>query len=562
MQGSSIQLNLDGIKYLAITHHDLAMMHYSKDEKDKALFYFQEAIKYFDKIYIEISASYKVNETVLADLKTQINGVRNRIIEISCELAQSNQENEQYPKAIEHYSTAIYYSPDNAELYYNLGKCVYATGAYNSALLLLDRALQISQSVFDAYRVIGDIYVYNIQNPQKAIEYYEQYINFNGSNGLVYNMLGHLYEKIGKYQNIEKQVAMFEKCTELMPDFKCGIKNLALVYPRIGKNEQAIACYHKLFKLGPTMDDRFDYACLKIKMGDFEQGWKYYEYRFQKENGPTHYPQIKKPKWQGEKIPTKTLLVQYEQGFGDSIQFFRYLPQIKPLVSKIIFRVQNDLVDLFKINSSDIEIVGMDTPLEAIKFDYHTPLMSLPHILKIKKDDIPSTQGYIKADANKAQEYKKKVFNHDSLKIGISFQGSKDGNERRNIPLETFYPLTQLSGVKVYSFQKGFGSEQLQNLPADVQMIDLGTGFRDFSDTAAALSNLDLFVTSDNGVFNLAASMGVKTFLLLNQDSEWRWFFDEEKTPWYDSVKIFKKQNEEDDWSLLMQKVVDEIRQK
>jgi hypothetical protein len=188
--------------------------------------------------------------------------------------------------------------------------------------------------------------------------------------------------------------------------------------------------------------------------------------------------------------------------------------------------------------------------------------MSLPHILKIKKDDIPSTQGYIKADANKAQEYKKKVFNNDSFKIGISFQGSKDGNERRNIPLETFYPLTQIPGAKVYSFQKGFGSEQLQNLPADVEMIDLGTGFRDFSDTAAALSNLDLFVTSDNGVFNLAASMGVKTFLLLNQDSEWRWFFDEEKTPWYDSVKIFKKQNEEDDWSLLMQKVVDEIRQK
>ena len=116
--------------------------------------------------------------------------------------------------------------------------------------------------------------------------------------------------------------------------------------------------------------------------------------------------------------------------------------------------------------------------------------------------------------------------------------------------------------VKIYSFQKNLEAKQLQQLPENVEIVDLGADFKDFSDTAAAIENVDLFVTSDNSVFNLAATMEKNTFLLLNRFSEWRWFFDEEKTLWYDSVKIFKKQNEQESWDLLMQRVINEINLK
>jgi hypothetical protein len=268
---------------------------------------------------------------------------------------------------------------------------------------------------------------------------------------------------------------------------------------------------------------------------------------------------MEKPQWKGEDISNSTLLVHYEQGYGDSIQFCRYISLIKPLARQIIFRVHEGLLDLMKLNLSDIEVVGESTKLEDLHFDYHIPLMSILTLIDATTDNMPLSEGYLKADSNKVEEYRKKYFSNNSIKIGISYNGAKFGNRKRNVPLKYFYPLTKLPNVKLYSFQKGFGSEQLEDLPSDVEIIDLGKTFKDFSDTAAAMENIDLFVTSDNGVFNLSAAMGKKTFLMLNKFSEWRWFYDNETTPWYKSVKIFKKQEESDSWDLLVDRIAQTI---
>jgi tetratricopeptide (TPR) repeat protein len=557
MQESTQRLNLEGIKFLSIMYHDLGMLHYSKREFEKALSFLQEAHKLLGIIYTDLNRTKLVDPDVLEDFKEQMDGIEAKIAETTERLRKEGRK--ELFDTIEHYKNVLYQTTGDDNAFYNIGKSLLEIGAYNSALIFLNKCLSINSENSEAYRMVGDIYSYQKNEPIKAITYYEKYLEYNPNNGLVYNMLGHLYESASKYENIDKQLEYFQKSVDLMPDLKCAIKNLALVYPRVGRNEDALKCYHRLFELGPSMDDLFDYACLKIKMSDFQEGWKYYEHRFQKENGATFYPPIDLPKWTGENIPNSTLLVQYEQGFGDSMQFFRYLPQLKKFAKKIIFRVQDSLVDLLKINAGDIEVVGVRVPLQALQFDYHVPLMSLPYLLKASIDNIPKTEGYLKADEAKTQTYKEKYFDNDCFKIGISWNGSKDGNARRNIPLEVFYPLSKLPNVKIYSFQKGFGSEQLENLPEGVEIINLGDTFNDFSDTAAAMSNLDLFISSDNGVFNLAGCMGQRTFLLLNQDCEWRWFFDAETTPWYDSVKIFKKIEETDGWEALMQRVFHEL---
>jgi tetratricopeptide (TPR) repeat protein len=394
-----------------------------------------------------------------------------------------------------------------------------------------------------------------------AIVYYEESIKINPKDANIYNMIGYMYKKIGnKYQNLDKQIKYFEKAIELAPNHIQAIRSLAVTYPLVGRTQESIEYFHKLFELGPAMDDYVAYARLKIQLGDFEEGWKYKEYRFLREDNLIGYPEIDKPKWEGQKIPHETLLVHYEQGLGDTIQFCRYLEQAKPLAKKVIFRVQNELVDLLKISMDGIEVFGMSTPLEELSFDYHVPLMSLLHLTNASIDNIPLTQGYIKADKNKAETYKKEFFNNDCIKIGISYNGAKFGNRRRNVPLSYFYPIAKLKNIKIYSFQKGYGSEQLEKLPPDINIVDLGSTFNNFSDTAAAMANLDLFITSDNSVFNLAGAMGMKTCVLLNKYSEWRWFFDEETTPWYDSVKIFKKQNEDESWDLLMQKILRQVQ--
>lgn len=390
-----------------------------------------------------------------------------------------------------------------------------------------------------------------------AIVYYEESLKITPEDANVYNTIGYLYKIIGnKYQHLDEQIKYFEKAIELDPQCIQTIRNLAVTYPLVGRGEEAVKYFKKLLELEPVVDDYVAYSHLQIQLGNFTEGFKYYEYRFQRKGNPLEYPKFDKPRWEGQNISDKTLLVHYEQGFGDSIQFFRYLEQTKPLAKKIIFRVQDELVDLFRINIENIDIVGLSTPLSELSFDYEIPLLSILHATNATIDNIPFTQSYLKADKTKTEKYKKEFFNNNCMKIGISYNGAQFGNERRNVPLGCFYPLAKLKNIKLYSFQKGFGAEQLKNVPSDIEIIDLGATFNDFSDTAAAMANVDLFITSDNSVFNLAGAMGKKTFVLLNKHSEWRWFYDEETTPWYDSVKIFKKQNEEDDWNLPIEKII------
>lgn len=414
---------------------------------------------------------------------------------------------------------------------------------------------------FEKYIKLADEHYQN-GNFESALDYYKKYLEKDPQNAVIHNIVGYIYKKINAYENLDEQIKHFEKALELKPDYEVAIRNLAFAHTRAAQHQKALEYFEKLLGLNPLPDDYSAYACLKICLGDFEDGWKYYEYRFLKNFGRTFYPEINKPRWDGQEIKDKTLLIHYEQGFGDTIQFFRYLEQVKPLVKNIIFLVQKEMLDLIKHNDGQIQVINESISLKEIEFDYHIPLLSLPLVLKATKQNIPFAEGYINADKEKIQLYKKTFFNNNKFKIGISWQGATTGNARRDVPLQFFYSLGKLKNVQLYSLQKSYCSGQFDNLPSDFNIINLGKDFKDFSDTAAAMANLDLFITSDNSVFNLAGAMGKETFVLLNKDSEWRWFLDEETTPWYKNVKIFKKQDENESWSIQMEKIINTLSKK
>lgn len=565
IEEKNLENNIDGCRNLYILCSDLGMVSYEKKEYKKALNHFKEALEHYDLLYDNISKNPETPNDLLESLQQQVADVKSKIIGISSKLGDEEFKKKRLEEALNYYKNLLPYVFNNLALYFRIGYCLKELGAYTAAVRFLEKVAKLEPENTEHLRVIGDIYNYNLGNSEKAIEYYTQYVEHTPANKLfhiIYNILGHLYENVDKYGTSDIQIEYFEKAVELAPDFQSALRNLAIVYPRVGRDADAIECYHKIFKLGATMDDYFDYAALQIKQENFEEGWKYYEYRFSKENGATPYPKMKQPKWKGQAIPDKTLLVQSEQGFGDSIQFFRYLPQLKSLAKKVIFRVQNSLVDLLQSNTDFIQVVGNAKKPEELNFDYHVPLMSLMHLLDARVENIPYPEGYIKANPELVEKFRKQFFDNDCLKIGITWHGSAVGNERRNIPLSAYYPLTQLKNVKVYSFQKDKGTEQIFNLPKDVEIIDLGKEFQDFSDTAAAMANLDLFITSDNAVFNLAGAMGKETFVLLSADAEWRWFFCDKTMPWYDSVRIFKKKLEKDSWDLIMTDVVKTVAEK
>lgn len=440
--------------------------------------------------------------------------------------------------------------------YNSLGEDAYAQGDYICAIDFFKKSINLNPEHSYTYFIVGYIYSEYINDFVNALDYFKKYLEKEPQDVKVYVIIGHLYKRLDYYGYLKEQIQYFEKALEFMPDDKEIMKSLAYAYLGLEKSQEAVHYFQKSFNSATSANDYFIYGCQQMKLGNFDEGWKYYEYRFVKEYGKTHYPLFKQTKWSGQPITDKTLLVQNEQGFGDSLQFSRYLQKLKPMCKKVIFRIQNELEDLFKINDSQIEIVSESTPISELSFDYHVPVMDLVRLMDNQLDGTPSSEGYIKADTNKVEKYKKHFFDNNNLKIGICWHGAANGNNLRNILLEVFYPLTKLENVKVYSFQKGLGSEQLENLPQDIEIVDLGKTFNDFSDTAAAMANIDLFISSDNGVFNLAGAMGKKSFLLLNKPSNWRWFFDEETTRWYDNVRIFKKQDKNESWESLMQKII------
>lgn len=415
------------------------------------------------------------------------------------------------------------------------------------------------EDTFNKLRLLGDENV-NKGFFVEAIEYYKKCVEIQPQNVIMYNRIGHIYEKLSESEYLDEQIKYFEKALSIDPDYSLTLRNLAFVYFKAERYEESFSCFHKLLSGKPLTDDYVAYGCRKIQVGDFEEGFKNYEYRFKKTYGITEYPEFDKPRWKGESLPDKTLLVQWEQGFGDSVQFFRYLALAKPFFEKIIFRVQDSLVDLFKINTNDIEIVPGSQDIKELSFDYHVPLLSLPLVLKSNIQNIPSAEGYLKADKEKTEKYRKEYFDNKCFKIGITWCGMATGNRRRDVPLKYFYNAAKLDNVKIYIIQKNFNRDELKNVFPDVEVIDLGKTFNDFSDTAAAIANLDLFLTSDNSVFNLAGAMGIPTYVLLNKFSEWRWFLDENKTPWYDSVRIFKKRIEHEKWNFVMDSAIKAIK--
>lgn len=561
----NLQMNIEGIKQLSIMYNNLGTLDYENKNYKKALSNFEEALKYYDILYRSIDKTVSINADFINILQQQIFDTKIYIMTVSEKLGDEKYNDCDYSGALEYYKNIISCNLDE-QLCLKVSRCLEEIGAYISAISFLNVVAGLNSQNSEIYLRIANIFNNKLKDYNNALMHYEKYIQVekNDKSNLAeaYLQISSMYELLDNSKNTDKKISYLLKAIELDPTEVTSWRNLSKIYIRKEKYDEALDCYKKIFDLGATMDDFFSYACLNIKLRNFKEGWKYYEYRFSKENNPTIYPKMPKPKWKGEDISDKTILVHYEQDFGDTIQFLRYIDLLKPLTKKIILKVQDELTDITKLNLKDIDVYKASLPIDSLTFDYHIPLMSLPRRLEDSVEDIPNPEKYIVADSKKTDEYRKNYFNNDNIKIGICWHGKKDGVIDRDIPFETFFELAKLKNVRLYSFQKNITVEELDKLPMGIDIVKLGKTFKDLSDTAAAMANLDYFITSDDGVFNLAGAMGIRTYLLLNKASDWKCFTDEKTTPWYSSITVHKKENESETWDSFMKKIITDISSK
>lgn len=491
--------------------------------------------------------------------------VINKYLNFAIAHGQKLMSENKFLEALELYREMMSFHGFPVSVYKNIGLCMKSLGNADMAIKFLEHFEEISPDKEDVYIYLGDIVYGDIKDNKRAIGYYEKAIEKYPNNFTIYNMLGHLYSTCFQDKFKEKQIHYLTRAFELAPQNRIVVKNLAYVLGKFDEVAKADEMYAKLMYLNPTHSDLHAYGAYLVKHKRFSEGFKFLQHRFLKEDlGNVAFPELlktKKKKWNMKlDISNKIILVHFEQGFGDSIMFARFLDEMKKRCKEVMLVVQNSLIPLMKDSNLGVEIYP-ESYIPNLKYDYWIPMMDLPIVCDTTPDNIPFPEGYLKVPQDKINAYKKEhINNNDKLKIGIAYEGTMASKEtNRDIPLEYLYPLMKLPDVEVYSFQVDDLSRQMDSVPQDAHLIRLGKTFKDWEDTACAMNCMDLMVTTDNGVMNLAGALGIKTFGIFNRVTEWRWFkTDGEDIAWYKSIKPFQCPTS-DDWDIPINEIIEEV---
>lgn len=392
-----------------------------------------------------------------------------------------------------------------------------------------------------SYIELADFYK-EIKDYKHAIECYEKFLSIDKTKVAIYNITADLYSKLNGSESLERQTELYEQAYKIQPDNRLILHGLAFGYEKLGNNIKAKIFYEKLLQNNPNENDYYNYGCFLIHCGDFKKGHEYFTHRFNIDDINLKYPSDISKKWDFKTdLSDKTLLVHYEQGFGDTIMYSRFVPFLNKIAKKVVFVVQKELFNLIS-NSGLFRGIEIVTDENGVDYDVNMALLDVLHVLKFESSALSLLKSnYLEVEESAIIDYKNQYIKNDStFKIGLSLSGDKSANYNdRNIELS-----------KIYSLLKDIPNLSFYNLQKDESRFDgvisLGNTFENFTNSACAVKNMDLIISTDNVILNLAGALGVDTIGLFNKETNYRWYqTDGENVGWYESVKPLqaKKQN-------------------
>lgn len=373
--------------------------------------------------------------------------------------------------------------------------------------------------------------------------------------GFYQTNLGNMLWKIREYDEADKYLS---QAVINVPDFAAAHHNLGLLRLSQGRLEEAVTSIERGMELDPKNTAMpWDRSLVLLQMGDYERGWPAYEARIPyREQGIINMPM---QFWGGEDLHGKTIYCFCEQGLGDSIMFSRFVPKLKDRGGRVVFDCQPELLRTFGwMGGVEVRPAGLPVPYA----DYHVPLASLPYKLGISKKDLPGRVPYLHSRREIPASFVKDP--NAKFHVGICWAGSSihENDKNRSASIELFLKLLKVKGVALYSLQVGPRRDDLSNTGAQILVRDVGVGLRDISDTAAVMKKLDLVIGVDTAVVHLAGALNVPCWTLINAVPDWRWQLGRDDTDWYGpSFKLYRQPNQ-GDWSSVMDKVVEDLRER
>ena len=340
------------------------------------------------------------------------------------------------------------------------------------------------------------------------------------------------------------------------PESAAAFNNYGNVMRELGHPARAVPFLQHAAVLDPhNVTAKFNLAITYLLMGDYARGWPAYEARWDYEHLSGTQPQFSQPRWKGEDLTGKTILVVGEQGHGDNIQFVRFLWNLHTQGAEIKLQVTDGLIPLLGSSSIIQQVSSYGTDMG--EFDYWVPIMSLPGILGITLSTLPCTQGYLNADAGLARAWQLRLGPKTRMRVGFCWSGRTDSwlNQHKAVPFTDMLDMIR-SGPEYewINLQADATTEQQAEL-AELGVTQYPGSIQSFADTAALMQNLDVVVGVDTAVTHLAGALGRPTWIMLNAyATDWRWLADRDSSPWYSSVRLFR-QPVRADWTSVIKKV-------
>lgn len=443
------------------------------------------------------------------------------------------------------FTQAISLRPDYAEAYVNRGTTLREQHRYGDAKADFLKAILLQPDLADAHSNFGSVLQLEGKHAE-SVPMYEKAIILKQDHVEAYSNLGVALNALKRF---DESMEAYARAISIKPDHLDAYVNRGNLLLSLKLFEQAIANYHEALNLkkdSPIVYNNLGH--LLLLTGEFHHGFTFLEWR-KKTNEPKGDRAFAKPLWLGgEDISNRRILVHWEQGLGDVIQFSRYLRLLKDRGAEVLFAPQKPLRQLMATLDCDFQIVDETDP--SIDFNFHCPIMSLPLALKTDLSNIPSRQSYLSAESRRVEKWRKHL-GEDGFRVGVCWQGSTGKLDAgRSFSLSQFQKLSQIPGLRLISLHKGAGEEQLQDLPEGMRVETLGPDFDcgpdAFLDTAAVMTCCDLVITSDTAVAHLAGALGVTTWVALKHVPDWRWLLDRDDSPWYPTLRLFRQQSDGD----------------
>jgi len=486
---------------------------------------------------------------------------------------------DRHGEALESYRQAVKCRPDFIEAHINIGSALRTLKHYAEAVACYEQVLKIRPDLASAHSNLGNVLL-DMKRTKEAMHSYERALALNPNDAKTHNNMG---TALLAAEQTEDALTSIERALSIDPSFASAHNQKGQVLMRMHRFEEAVQSFDMAIQLRPmnvatyihrgdaffnsirdedalesfaqalTLDpDSIDAQCsqalCRLRQGDFERGWQQYHYRLQAESLAASIPRHEKPLWLGKESPDgKTLLVQPEQGFGDVIQFCRYVPLLAARGVQVVLPVHPSLKALLSTLNGVSALVVAGNTLPA--FDLYTPMMSLPLAFGTKLNSVPSETPYLFANHAKAKHWQQANLAarpQATRRIGLAWSGNAQHHNDaiRSIPFEQFAAIVARAAGANCDFvclHNEFRSDAEKQACLDLGIRTVSEDLKDFSDTAALIESLDLVITVDTSVAHLTGALGKPVWILLQHSPDFRWLLDRSDSPWYPTARLFRQ---------------------